>query len=171
MSNRDPLYKDPTHTDPFQAAQRHDTGAGGKEGQSRNASGQAKAKGEQAMDKASEKGQQAMDQAGQKGEQAKAKASQAADQAHAKADQGMDKAASGMDQAADKLRERGDRQGGSVGSVASTAADTMESASSYLHDKDTNQLMDDLEAMIRRKPTESLLVAAGVGFVLSKIFR
>jgi ElaB/YqjD/DUF883 family membrane-anchored ribosome-binding protein len=29
----------------------------------------------------------------------------------------------------------------------------------------------DLEALVRRKPVESVLVAAGIGFVLSKIVR
>lgn len=158
MSNRDPLYGDSTHTDPFQASTRKD--GGGTSDQMSDKANEAKAK-----------GQQAMDQASQKGQQAKEKAGQAAHQAEAKADQGMDKTASGLDQAADKLREQGGQQGGTMGSMASTTADTLESASSYLRDKDTNQLMDDLESMIRRKPTESLLAAAGIGFVLSKIFR
>jgi predicted nucleotidyltransferase len=46
----------------------------------------------------------------------------------------------------------------------------LESTGSYLREKDTDQLMSDIEALIRRKPVESLLVAAGAGFVLSKIF-
>jgi ElaB/YqjD/DUF883 family membrane-anchored ribosome-binding protein len=82
----------------------------------------------------------------------------------------MDQAASGLDQAASKLREQGGQQGGTVGNAAATAADSLEGASSYLREKDTDQLMDDLESLIRRKPTESLLVAAGIGFVLSKVF-
>jgi ElaB/YqjD/DUF883 family membrane-anchored ribosome-binding protein len=47
----------------------------------------------------------------------------------------------------------------------------LDQAARYLQDKDSAQLIADLEALVRRKPTESLLVAAGVGFLLSKIVR
>lgn len=99
-------------------------------------------------DEAKAKGQQAMDQATERGQQAKEK----------------------LDQAAEMVRERAP-QGGAVGNVATTAADTLGSASSYLRDKDSSKLMDDLENLIRRKPTESLLAAAGLWFVLSKILK
>lgn len=148
MSNRDPRYGQPSSAD-FNASS--STGSG--------------------QDQAKAKGQQAMDQASQKGQQAREKASQATDQAQARADQSMDKAAAGTEQAADKLREQGAQRGGTAGTAATKTADTLDSASGYLRDKDTDQLVDDLEALIRRKPTESLLVAAGVGFVLSRIFR
>lgn len=169
MSNRDALYGDSTHGDPFQAPT---TGRSGEsQDQGRDAASQAKAKGQQAMDQASEKGQQVKEQASAKGQQAKEKLDQASGMAEERADQGMDKASQGLDQAADMLRDRGGQQGGAMGSAATTAADTMESASSYLKDKDSSQLMDDLEDFIRRKPTESLLAAAGIGFVLSKVFK
>lgn len=175
MSNRDPLYgkTNETETDVFDASfadEQRDSGD--------NATGKAKAKGQQAADKMSQKGdeamakgQQAADKAGEKAQEAKQKASEVGGKAQEHADRGMDQAASGMDQAASKLREHGDQQGGSVGSAAAKTADTLEGASSYLREKDTDQLMDDLESLIRRKPTESLLVAAGIGFVLSKLFR
>lgn len=172
MNNRDPLYGDSTHGDPFQAPTTGKRGESSTQAdQSGGASDQAKAKGQQAMDQASEKGQQVMDQASGKTEQAKEKLDQASGMAQERADQGMGKASQGLDQAADMLRDRGSQQGGAMGSAATTAADTMESASTYLRDKDTGQLMDDLESFIRRKPTESLLAAAGIGFVLSKILK
>lgn len=136
---------------------------------------QAKDQAQNAASTAQEKGQEVADQAKQKASQAtdqvKEKASQATDQAQQKADQGMDKAASGLGQAADKLREQGEQRGGTAGSVASTTAEKLDSASQYLRDKDSAQVLDDLEALVRRKPVESLFVAAGVGFVLSKILR
>jgi ElaB/YqjD/DUF883 family membrane-anchored ribosome-binding protein len=61
--------------------------------------------------------------------------------------------------------------GGSVASIATTAADKMEAGAQMLREKDTEQIVSDLEALVRRKPVESLLVAAGIGFVLSKIVR
>jgi ElaB/YqjD/DUF883 family membrane-anchored ribosome-binding protein len=101
---------------------------------------------------------------------AKDKASEMSGQAHAKADEGMNKAAEGVGQAADMLRQRGEQTGGTMGTAATTVADKLDSTGTYLREKDTDQLMSDLEALIRRKPVESLLVAAGAGFVLSKIF-
>ena len=164
MTNRDPLYGDSTHTDPFQAAQKHESGSGGAHDQMRDTAEDARAKGEQAMDTAQQKGQEAK-------ETAKHKIDQATGVAHERADQGIDRSAEGLDQAADMLRQQSQQRGGTVGNVASTAADQLDGASSYLRQKDTDQLVDDLEALVRRKPTESLLVAAGIGFVLSKVFR
>jgi ElaB/YqjD/DUF883 family membrane-anchored ribosome-binding protein len=151
MSNRD-LYTVPEMPET--------TSSGGTE----DTVDQAKDQVQSAASTAQEKGQEVADQA-------KQKASQAADQAQQKADQGMDKAASGLDQAAEKLRQQGEQRGGTAGSVASTTAKKLDSASQYLRDKDSAQVLDDIEALVRRKPVESLLVAAGVGFVLSKILR
>lgn len=110
-------------------------------------------------------GGQAMDMAAEK-------AGQVAEQATAAVDQGMGKAASGLDMAAEMIRERGEQMGGGgVQSSAVMVADKLDAASDYLRDKDSGQLMADLEALVRRKPTESLLVAAGIGFLLSKMMR
>jgi ElaB/YqjD/DUF883 family membrane-anchored ribosome-binding protein len=115
-----------------------------------------------------------MDQAKEKGEEAlstaKERAGDMASQAQARTDQGMQRAAEGMSHAAEALRQRGEGQSGAMGTAASTAANTLDEAGSYLRDKDTDQLLQDIEALIRRKPVESLLVAAGAGFVLSKLF-
>lgn len=162
MSNRDSMYGDSTHTDPWEAAQRRP--------ESESSSGTS-GKAQHAADEAMSKGADAMNKAEQKGQQARQKAEQMAGKAEAKADQGMHKAAEGMDQAAEKLRQQGAQQGGTMGSMATTAADTLDSASSYLRTSDTNQMMDDVEAYIRKNPTQSLLIAAGVGFVLSKVFK
>ncbi len=155
------MYGDQTHTDSWEASQHPESGTSD---QMRNAADDAMQKGSEAKDTSQQKGQEAVDTA-------KQKAGDAAQTAQQRADQGMHKAAEGIDQAAEKLRQRGAEQGGTMGSVATTAADTLDSASHYLRDKDTNQLMDDLEAYIRQNPTQSLLIAAGVGFVLSKVFK
>jgi len=155
MSSRDSsVYGDAAHTDPWSASQHPESGA----------ADQARSAADDAMGTAQQKGQEAVGTA-------KQKAGEAAHMAHERADQGMHKAAEGMDQAAEMLRQRGNEQGGTMGSVATSAADTLDSASQYLRDKDTDQLLDDLEAYIRKNPTQSLLIAAGVGFVLSKVFK
>jgi len=144
--------------------------SGGGEQAGQGASGavdQAKQTAGQAVDTAKEK-------AGQVTDTAKEKAGQMTEQATAKADIGIEKAAGGLDRAADMLRERTqgtEAGGGAVQTVAATAADKLDTAAQYLQGKDTDQLVAELEAVIRRRPVESLLVAAGVGFLLSKSLR
>jgi len=113
------------------------------------------------------------EKAGQAVETAKEKVGQVTDQASTKVDAGMDKAAGGLQTIADTIRDKAPDggQGGGVGSVVATTADTLESAAHYLRDKDTDQLMTELEGLVRRKPVESLVAAAALGFVLSKVLR
>lgn len=102
---------------------------------------------------------------------AKAKADEWTGKAHDKADQGMDAAASGLGSAADTLRQQGEQHGGMAASAASKTADALDSASQYLREKDTDQLLTDLESFVRQKPVESVLIAAGAGFLLAKLVR
>ncbi len=159
MSNRDSTFNDSTHTDPWEAAQR------------RPQSGSTGDKARDAKDDALHKAADSVNQAEQKGREAREKAGKMADKAQHGADEGMHKAAETMDQTADKLRQRGGEQGGTMGQVANTAADTLDSASGYLQGTDTAEMMDQVEAYIRKNPVQSLLIAAGVGFVVSKAFK
>lgn len=116
---------------------------------------------DQASEKASELGARATD-----------KASELANQTSDKADMGMSKAAQGLDTLASTLREKSEMMSdGSVHSIAATAASKLESGAEALRSTDTDQLMTELESVIRRKPVESLLVAAGVGFLLARSVR
>lgn len=128
---------------------------------------QAKEKATEAVDVAKEKATEVVDAT-------KEKAGAIADQAATKVDAGIDKAAGGLDKAADLLRDKSEQmgdQGSGMQSMATQAADKLEVAAGYLKDKDSDQLVADLEALVRRKPVESLLVALGVGFLLSKAVR
>jgi ElaB/YqjD/DUF883 family membrane-anchored ribosome-binding protein len=157
MSTQDSPYGDSSHTDPWQASQQPgETGSAGMQ---------------DAKDDALHKAAETMDQAGQKGQEVRQKAGEVASQAQGRADEGMHKAAQTMDQAADKLRQRGSGQSGTMGQVTTAAADTLDSASSYLEGTDTAEMMDQLEAYIRKNPMQSLLVGAGGGVVLSKAFK
>ena len=97
--------------------------------------------------------------------------------AMATVDAGLEKAAGGIDKLVDVIRDRGEGLGqssgaaGTVGSVATAAADRLEGASQYLHQTDADRLIADLEALVRRPPAESLLVAAGLGFLFAKALR
>jgi ElaB/YqjD/DUF883 family membrane-anchored ribosome-binding protein len=130
----------------------------------------AKEKAGEVQQKAGQVGEQVQEKAREVTGQVQDKASQVGEQAHTMSDKGIDSAASGLDQAASMLRQQGEGREGALGTAASTTADTLESASAYLHEKDTDQMMSDLEALVRKRPVESVLVAAGVGFVLSKVF-
>ena len=55
--------------------------------------------------------------------------------------------------------------------TATTTADQLAAEAQYLRDKDSQQLVTGLGMLVRRKPTESLLVAAGVGSMLAKALR
>ena len=165
MSNRDPLYGQSNKSGSWEAST--DFSTTGTSDSSDSMKDQAKHK----MDDMSHKADEMTDKAKGMVDDGKHKAEEVAGMAHERADQGMDKAADSMDKAAEMLRQRGDEQGGTVGSMAGTAADAMESASSYLHNTDTSQLMDQLETYIRKNPTQSLLIGAGVGFILAKAFK
>jgi ElaB/YqjD/DUF883 family membrane-anchored ribosome-binding protein len=128
--------------------------------------GMAGEKKDQVMDKASGM----MGQGSGMMDQGKEKAGEMAGMAQGKMDGGMTKAGETMDNAAQMLRDKGE-QGGAMGTVADTAANAMESAGSFLQDTNTGEMMDQLENYIRQNPTQALLIAAGVGFVLAKAFK
>lgn len=130
-----------------------------------------KHKAQDTLGKASEKKDEVMDKASGVMDEGKHKAGEVAGMAQEKMDTGMTKAGETMDNAAHMLRDKGEQQGGTVGTVAGTAANAMESAGSFLQESNPGEMMDQLEAYIRQNPTQSLLIAAGVGFVLAKAFK
>lgn len=155
-AGRDPGSQNPsapvTGVDPDLSRGSESTGSSGSS-TAADAMGQAREKGEEMADKAREKGQEV------------------AGMAQEKADEGLNAAASGLGQAADKLREQGSQHGGTVGNATAKTADALDTASTYLRDKDSEQMLSDLEELIRRKPVETLLAAAGIGFVVARLLR
>lgn len=173
-TNRPPLdATESTIVSEWETEQTGDRSSSSAKDKGQEAVSTAKDKGQEAVSTAKDKGGEAvstaMDKGGEAVSTAKDKASEVSGQAQDKADQGMTKAGDSIGQAADALRQRGEGTSGAMGTAATTAADTLDSAGSYLREKDTDQVLKDLEDLIRRKPVESLLVAAGAGFVLSKI--
>jgi ElaB/YqjD/DUF883 family membrane-anchored ribosome-binding protein len=131
---------------------------------------------ESKTDKAKQTANKAKDKASAATDTAKEKASRAKAQASEKADAGMDQAASGVDKLADTIRDKAESSGdggamGAVSGQATMVADKLDQASGYLREKDSDELINDLESLVRRKPMESVAVAVGVGFLLSKAFR
>lgn len=81
----------------------------------------------------------------------------------------MNKAASGLDSLASTVRDKSESMGdGQMQSVASMAADKLQSGADLLHNQSADELISEIESFIRRKPAESLLIAAGLGFMLSR---
>jgi ElaB/YqjD/DUF883 family membrane-anchored ribosome-binding protein len=113
----------------------------------------------------------AQEKASEMAGQAQEKAGAIADQAQQKADLGMQKTADSLERAAETIRDKTQGQGGTMSAAATNAADALEQGAGYLRATDTEQLLNDLEVIVRQRPVESLLVAAGVGFVLSKALR
>jgi hypothetical protein len=146
--------------------------SGSGTGSSRSTSsstGGAQDKARDAMDKAKGTMDQVQHKAGELSDQASAKASQMGDQATQKADQGKDMAADKLHQGAEMLRDRTQSMGdGQMSNMATMAAERLDQGAEFLRSKDTEQLITELEGVIRRRPVESLLVAVGAGYLLSR---
>lgn len=100
------------------------------------------------------------------------KVSGLAGQASSSADAGIERAAGGLNTLAGTIRDKSQSLGNEqIGSLATAAAGRLESGADLLRGQNTNQVMSELEALIRRRPVESMLVAAGLGFLLSRAMR
>jgi len=99
--------------------------------------------------------------------------SKAADKAKGKLDSAREPIADKLQGAADTLREQATRLPGGekVAGVARSAADKLESSAGYLQSHNTQEIMQDLMAIVKRHPTQSLLVAGALGFLLARALR
>jgi hypothetical protein len=59
-------------------------------------------------------------------------------------------------------------QEGAVATAASTVANGLESASSYLREKKFDGLADELTNVVRTYPLQSLLIGVGLGYLLAR---
>jgi ElaB/YqjD/DUF883 family membrane-anchored ribosome-binding protein len=99
-------------------------------------------------------------------------ASQMADKATSKLDTGMEMASERLGSIAETMRDKSESMGdGQMQTIVSGVADKVESGAAMLRTKETDEIVADLETFVRSKPVESLLIAAGIGFVLSKAMR
>ena len=57
---------------------------------------------------------------------------------------------------------------GAIATAATTVAGGLESASTYLKEKDYENLATDLTALVRRYPVQALLVGVGLGYLLAR---
>jgi uncharacterized protein YjbJ (UPF0337 family) len=68
------------------------------------------------------------------------------------------------------IREKAPHEG-AVGTAATTVAEKLDAAGSYLQKKNLDHMMDDLSGMIRRYPVPSLLIGLGIGYLLARSTR
>ena len=71
---------------------------------------------------------------------------------------------------AETVRTRG-QQSGRLRQVATATADRLESGAAYLRERRFENLGRELTSTIRRYPLQSILVGAGLGFILSRRMR
>jgi uncharacterized protein YjbJ (UPF0337 family) len=71
---------------------------------------------------------------------------------------------------AEAIREKAPHEG-RVGTAATTVAEKLDVAGSYLQKKDMNLVLSDLSGMIRRYPVPSLLIGLGIGYLLARSTR
>jgi ElaB/YqjD/DUF883 family membrane-anchored ribosome-binding protein len=102
--------------------------------------------------------------------QAKDKTQEVARQAQEKADQGINQAAGGLETAAEKLREKTPDEG-VVGQASEKVASGVESAAGYLRDRDSKQIVEDIENYAREHPAQAVGAALVAGFLIGRILR
>jgi len=103
----------------------------------------------------------------------KDQAGAAADKVSDGFDKGRKAAAGTLHQAASTLREKADGLPGgqTTAGIAERLADTVESTSTYLREHDMEDMKADVERLVRRNPTQSLIAACVVGFLIGRAFR
>ncbi len=116
-----------------------------------------------AVESAKERGEHAVDKAQAIGQTA-------AERAREQADRQMEGAADRMETLAGALRDRGSRLPGgqTTRDVTSAAADRMNQAADFLHDRDTGDMLEKVRAYTRSHPGTALIVAGVAGLFLGR---
>ena len=129
--------------------------------------------GRQSTPSQSTQSQSATQQAQQVTDAAKAKGQEMMDRAQQQADVQREKTADRLGDVADTVREKKEQLPGgeTTQRVAATAADRMDQASVYLRQHDMGDIANDLQQFARAHPTESLVAAAALGFMVGRMLR
>jgi len=97
---------------------------------------------------------------------ARATAEEMAASAADKAAQSMSAVGEKIGSLADVIRDKAPHEG-AMGSAATTVANKLEAAGSYLQEKKVDHMVGDLTSMIRRYPIPALLIGLGLGYLLA----
>ena len=78
-----------------------------------------------------------------------------------------------LQRTASTIRDKAaDLRGGEVAAgIVERVADTVESTGAYLREHDMSDMKEDIERVVRRNPTQSLIIACVAGFLIGRAFR
>jgi ElaB/YqjD/DUF883 family membrane-anchored ribosome-binding protein len=119
--------------------------------------------GQKVADVASNVSQKAQDVASNLGSTASQYASAAKD----KADEAVANVGEKLTSLAGTIRENVPQEG-YLGTASRAVADNLQAGGRYLQEHNLGDMTEDLEALIRRYPIQSIVVGFGVGFLLSR---
>jgi ElaB/YqjD/DUF883 family membrane-anchored ribosome-binding protein len=122
-------------------------------------------------DKSSSTASQLREKASEVANRAKDKVQEWSDTAAAKIDQQRESAAGALDSTAGKLHDAANAGAQKISTAVHSAAEGVQSTATYLREHDTRQMLSDLEDVVRRRPGQSLLIAAAVGFLVGRALR
>ena len=91
--------------------------------------------------------------------------------AEAKINERRTTAAGALESTAGKMHHAADTGAQKFSSAVHSAAEGFQSTATYLREHDTRPMMSDLEDVVRKRPGQSLLIAAAVGFLMGRAFR
>jgi len=118
---------------------------------------------QKAQDTASQATQKAQEMASNLGQKAQDMASTASQ----KADDALSSVGDTITSLAGTLRQNAPHEG-AMGTAASAVADRLQAGGHYLQEHGMQDMTDDLQALVRRFPVQSVLVGLGVGFLLGQ---
>ena len=106
-------------------------------------------------------------------EKVREKTAEAAEKTVASIDEKRAPAADALERAAGKLHSSAGRLPGgeNVTNIAHRVADGMESTARYVRRRDLNDMLSDMERIVRDHPGQSLAAAAVLGFLIGRSFR
>ncbi|HEY6340054.1 MAG TPA: hypothetical protein VIY49_01065 [Bryobacteraceae bacterium] len=93
------------------------------------------------------------------------------DTAAAKINERRHTAAGALESTAGKMHHAADAGAQKISSAVHSAAEGVQSTATYLREHDTRQMLSDIEDVVRKRPGQSLLMAAAVGFLVGRAFR
>jgi ElaB/YqjD/DUF883 family membrane-anchored ribosome-binding protein len=102
--------------------------------------------------------------------QTEAKLKQAASALANKAEQVTQTLGANVEAAAEVVRDRLPHEG-RMGQASTVLSDQISAAGRYLQQKGLRDMMANMESVIRQYPVQSLLLGAGLGYLLSRLHR
>lgn len=77
-------------------------------------------------------------------------------------------AANALDRTASGIRDRSDRSVNAVVNATNRSAEKLEKTAEYLRSHDAEAMLDDTKTLVKRHPTQSMIVAVALGFLLGR---